>query len=374
MGRVIAAMLLVAGLAGAGWAPAARAEATAEAEGQASAVESLSLQRALDLALAASREVRQAERELEQARMKREETWDYYTEALLTAYDPATGSYVSGAPDVTAAMYQADYAWRRAGKQLEAQRDTVVRQVYEKYYAVLEAASALELAKLELENAGLSLKVAEARRAVGMETELSVASVRSQKAQAEAAVQQAGAKLEQAWQDLALLLGKPVSWRAELTDRPAFSPLEVADPEAEIARIVEASPSIWQAAQAVELARKTVGMSNSRDYDRLSLDNARDTLAAAREEVTQGLRNAYRAIRELEASYATAQAAADNAREALRVREVMYRVGMATRAEVAAARASLAKAEDTLLNLAVQHVLAKMAFFAPWAAGGTSGA
>ena len=64
----------------------------------------------------------------------------------------------------------------------------------------------------------------------------------------------------------------------------------------------------------------------------------------------------------------------DSAREALRVKELMYQVGMATRAEVAAARASLAKAEDTLLNLAVQHVLAKMAFLAPWAAGGTSGA
>jgi len=86
------------------------------------------------------------------------------------------------------------------------------------------------------------------------------------------------------------------------------------------------------------------------------------------------LRSAYRAIKEMETSYATAQAAADNAREALRVREVMYRVGMATRAEVAAARASLAKAEDTLLNLAVQHVLAKMAFLAPWAAGGSAGA
>jgi outer membrane protein TolC len=328
------------------------------------------------MALAASRDLRQAERQVEQARIKKEETWKQYNVALLAMYNPTAGLYEPkpNMPDPTPAVYQTDFAWRRAKKQLEAKRDTVVRQVYEKYYAVFQAASALEVARRELEGATASLAASEARRKVGLESELSLSAARTQRAQAEAAVRDKEAKLEQAWQDLALLLGKPASWRAELTDPPSFAPLDVAEPEAEIARIVEESPTVWEAAEAVELTRNTYGMTNSYEYDRLSLDGAYDTLAAVREKTTQGLRSAYQAIKNLELSYATAKAAAENARNALRLRELMYQAGMATRAEVAQARAALAKAEDGLLTLAVQHELAKMAFFKPWTASGTAAA
>lgn len=354
-------------------APAAWAEAPLPAENQVAGAESLTLARAVEMALAASRDLRQAERQVEQARIKKEETWEQYNVVLLAMYNPITGLYEPkpNMPDPTPAVYQTDFAWRRAKKQLEAKRDTVVRQVYEKYYAVFQAASALEVARRELESATASLAAAEARRKVGLESELALSAARTQRAQAEAAVRDKEAKLEQAWQDLALLLGKPASWRAELSDRPSFAPLDVADPEAEIARIVEENPAVWEAREAVELTRNTYGMTNSYEYDRLSLDSAYDTLAAVREKTTQGLRSAYQAIKNLEVSYATAKAAAENARNALRVRELMYQAGMVTRAEVAQARAALAKAEDGLLTLAVQHELAKMAFFKPWTAGGS---
>lgn len=371
---VLALALVVALLACFGYAPPARADASPEAEGQTPAVEALTLRQAVEMALAASRELRQAERDVEAARIKRDETWDYYNAVLLATYDPQTGLYVSkpNMPDPTPAVYQTDYAWRRAKKNLEVKKDTVVRRVYEQYYAVLQAASAVEVARLELESLSLSLKAAEARRAVGMETALAVADLRFRKAQAEAAMQAAESKLEQAWSGLNLLLGKPASWRAELSDRPSYAPLEVADLEAEVARLVEESPGVWEANAALQLQRNTYGMTNSYDYDRVALAKAYENVAIAREQTEQAVRNLYRGVKSLEASYAAAEASLASAREALRVRELMYQVGAATQAEVAAARAALAKAEDGLLALTAQHELAKMAFFKPWAASGSS--
>lgn len=368
---VLVALVLVGCL---GYAPA-RAEAAEGTDGQAvAAPETLSLQQAVDLALAASRDLRQAEREVEAARIKKDETWDQYNVVLLAYYNPATGNYEPkpNIPDPTPAVYQTQYNWELAKKNLEAKRDSVVRQVYEKYYAVLQAASGLEIAKLDLENAGLSLRQAEARLALGAESPLNVTSLRTQYASAQANLTAAENKLEQAWVDLNALLGKPVTWRPELADRPSYAPLELADLEAEIDRIVEASPTVWAAEGSLELQRNTYGMVNSYDLDKINLEKAAENVAMVREQLEQGLRSAYRTLKNLEATRAQLEAAVAGAREALRVRELQYRVGMATQAEVLAARVAMAKAEDGLLNATVQHELGKIGFFKPWT-GGSAG-
>lgn len=281
---------------------------------------------------------------------------------------------VPSGKDPAAAVYQTLYNWELAKKNLEAEKDSVVRQVYEKYYAVLQAASGLEIARLGLEQAALALRLAEARLAVGAEAPLNVSSLRTQMATAQAGLTAAENKLAQAWEDLNILLGKPAGWRPTLTDRPAFVPLEVADLEAEIDRIVEASPAVWAAEEGIELQRNTFGMTNSYDIDRLNLAAARDNAAAVKEQLEQGLRNAYRTLKNLEATRAQLEASAADAREALRVRELQYEVGLAIQADVLAARLALAKAEDGLLTATVQHELGRMGFFKPWAAGGTGSA
>jgi outer membrane protein TolC len=303
--------------------------------------------------------------------MQKDDAWDAYGVILATMYDSKTGTYtpLPKASDPTPAVYQTYYAWKQAQRQLEATKESVVRQVYEKYYAVLQAASGLELKRLELKSADLALRAAEARQAVGMETALSLAAVRAQRDQVLAAVRQAENEREQAWQGLALCLGKPATWRAELVDRPAYSALAAADPEAEITRIVEESPAVQAAQYAVDLKRDTYGMSADYKYDRLALANAYDNLAAAREKLTQSLRSAYQSIKLLETSYTNALAAVESAREALRVNELLHQVGLATEADVVAARVNLAKAEDGLLSLAAQHELTVMTFYKPWSAG-----
>lgn len=344
-------------------------------DGMPSQVETLSLGQAIDRALAASRELRQAERDVEVTKIKKDETWKTYEAVLINTHIPGTEMYVAVPSDRDPApgVYKTDYDWRLAKKTLEAKKDTVVRQVYEKYYAVVQAESALEAARLDLESSSLALKAAEARYMVGMESELSLASVRAQHAGAKAAVAAAEGKLAQAYADLNLLLGKPAGWWPRLTDRPAYSALEVANPEAEISRIAAASPAVWAAEEAVKLQRNIYGMVNSYELDRVNLAKAYENAAVTREQTEQAVQSLYHTVKNLEASRATAEAAVTSAREALRVRELMYRVGMATPAEVAAARASLAKAEDNLLTLTAQHELAKMSFFEPWATGGSQG-
>jgi outer membrane protein TolC len=105
---------------------------------EAAVLEALSLERAVSLALASSREVRQAERGLEQAQMQKDDAWYAYGVILALMYNGETGTYtpLPKGSDPTPAVYQTYYVWKQAQRQVEAIKETVVRPVYGKYYSI----------------------------------------------------------------------------------------------------------------------------------------------------------------------------------------------------------------------------------------------
>ena len=81
-------------------------------------------------------------------------------------------------------------------------------------------------------------------------------------------------------------------------------------------------------------------------------------------------RSLYYAVRTLEEKYPAAEQAVKLAEENLRVAETKFQVGMAVRADVVAAQASLADARQGLMQLKVNHAYLKLALEKPWAYSG----
>ncbi|MGI9951497.1 TolC family protein [Moorellaceae bacterium AZ2] len=100
---------------------------------------------------------------------------------------------------------------------------------------------------------------AEARYRVGLESYINVVQKRYDLVSARAELAQAQESLEEAYRGLNQLLRLSLDARPVLAGEPEFVPLEVADVQAEITRIVEASPDVWQLNEKIKLQKNTYG-------------------------------------------------------------------------------------------------------------------
>ncbi|MBC7348251.1 MAG: TolC family protein, partial [Clostridia bacterium] len=262
-------------------------------------------------------------------------------------------------------------------KQLQVAADRVVADVHKKYFAVLEARQALESALAGAAGAEAAAQAARARYQAGMISQLELDQAEQDRMDAEKNAADAKAALEQAYRSLNDLLGLPSTARPVLTEEVVFSPVEPIDNLAAYARSVLAQdPVLWQLQRGVDL-EKTLSGQPGTDEERaaLKIEQASLDRDRYRRQMEQAIPEIYEGILQMERQCKTLEQALATARESLRVAELSYQVGLATQADVLAARAGVARAEEALLRLAVQHRLAKLRLAKPWLdAAGSAGA
>lgn len=329
----------------------------------------LTLSQAIDRALRYSIDFQKAEADLDLAKTVRDETWDKWNAVLINTYI-GQGAYISlptGA-DPEAAVYKTDFNWRLQQKNREIAKDIVTAKVYKQYYAVLEQGCIVKTNRMEAQRDSFRLTAAEARYRVGMESLVGLRNMRTQASASRAALDKAEKDLEQVYAVFNEIVGLPVESRPVLLDTVKYTPLKVADPDTEIARIVEDSLPVWTAREAVQLQKDIYGKLNSYDVDKINLKKAELDEKGAEEQMRQLVRSLYYAVVSLETSHQAALEGLKSAQEALRAAKLSYELGLVTKVDVANAESALAVAEQTLFALACQHELMKMAFEKPWTA------
>ncbi|MGI9952057.1 TolC family protein [Moorellaceae bacterium AZ2] len=336
--------------------------------------ETLSLEEAVAMALSSSPDVRTAEDTVELKKLARDEAWDRYVDVMGSTY-LGDGMYLSlpAGQDPTPAYYKADYDLRAARKDYEVKVASVVAAVYQRYSAVVTAQRQVEAAGLNVAVKERELADAEARFKCGMESRINLVQKRSNLTAARSELAQAEDKLDKAYADLAELLGLPRGSKPALVSTMDFVPLEVEDVDREIDRIIEASPQVWKAEEAVRLQKRTYGMVNSNDVDEINLRMAERVVDVTKQELYLGLLQAYNNVKALEENYRALEQSLATAREGLRVARLKYDLGMSTRAEVLSLESSVASLEVQMENLKWQHAMAVKAFYEPWAWSGSSG-
>ncbi|MBC7093649.1 TolC family protein [Candidatus Bipolaricaulota bacterium] len=332
----------------------------------------LSLLQAISLALAHSESVKKAEKEIE-----RTEEWRNYRGEQL--------SYVPTSPPGTAAvevpwsqLLMADLEWRMSKKTFTAEQDRVALDTCKKYWDVLQAQEKLRAAEAALKSAERALRNARVSYRVGVLTLAGLIGAEVQYRGAEAALAGARNDLDKAYVALNQAVGLWPEDRPVLTDTVEFEPLEVADLDYEVTKVLESAPVVWLAQERVTLQKYLEDMmfytGEYRPYQarKIEVEQAELDAQSTREMFEQATRSLYYSVKSLEEAYAGAKEAVRVAEENLRVARLKLEVGMATAADVAAAEKELADAQAGAFELACQHAYMKLAFAKPWAYLGVS--
>lgn len=277
-------------------------------------------------------------------------------------------------------LLQADLSWQMAKKIYATQEDTIIMAVYQNYYRVKQAQEKVNAAKLAVESADWQYRMTVLGHQVGVASRQILIQARCNLAGAKANMEAGQQSLEDAYQKFNQLVGLWPEDRPVLVDRPAFSLMAVDNLYTETERAIEGSPTVWLTKRNIDLARISLNLYNFADpyrkepYEarKIDVNKAEVSFSDIRDQTKKLVRTLFYTIRQLEEQYAGTEESVKVAEESLRVVQVKYRVGMATRAEVVTAEASLSKAEQALLDLTCQHEVLKLTFRKPWTFSTTS--
>lgn len=322
----------------------------------------LSLPEAVFRALSFSKSVVKAQLDLDKAESARLSAAGAVHPAWYTTYTPGTEPLLF-------AKESADFGWRSARQNYELARDTVVLDVYNRYYAVLRAQEKVAAKEAMLKPLEKRIAVTQAMVRAGVATRTALGGLEAQLAGAKAALAAAQGELNDAYAAFNQLVGLPPEERLVLTDSVSFAPFTATENDC-VSWATGNNPTLWIARYAAEYKRAVQNYDTGNPATVITDEDARkaELDAESAEEAAALLgRKLYTGIRNLEEAYAAAQEAVTTAAENLRVTRVKFEVGLATPSEVLAAEADLAAARQNLFDLAVQHAYMKLAAAKPWA-------
>ncbi len=326
----------------------------------------LTLSQAVDRAISKSQTLKSAEYDIDRSYAVREASAD---NVLFTPTGPTT----TEAEKAFTGLVKADLNWQMSKKTYQTKVDSVVMDVYNGYYSILRAQEKVKTSELALRSADLQKRKTAAFYSYGKASKLALNQAENTWQAAKNTLETNRQSLEDAYQKFNQLIGLWAEDRPQLTDRPAFEPLEISNLDTEVARVVAESPTVWQAQQNISLSKLDLDLynfnSSSTPYEAVKIDVQKTELSAAQteEQFRETVRSTYYAIRQMEEQYTSLQNNARIAEENLNIARMKYELGLIIAAEVAASETSLAQSNQSLLDITCQHDLLKMNFRKPWA-------
>lgn len=332
----------------------------------------LTLNDAVTKALANSKSVKNAAVEVDSTRILRDQKAE---DVGFILTEPSGNLSIDAA---FANLLTTDLTWQMSYKTLTVQQDSVALGACKKYWDVQQSLVALDAARTSLKQADQDILKARVSQRVGLISNADLIAAEAKYASAKGSLDKAQNDLETAYTALNQAIGLASGDRPVLVEELTFTPLDK-DVNLDVAvnHTLQKSPSIWLANEKVNIqkyAKESIYFTGS--YTQYEVRNNNVTQAvndyASTKEAAETLtRNLYYSVRTLEENYPAAEQAVKLAEENLRVGQVKYQVGMATRADVAALETALAQARQSLLQIKANHAYYKLAFDKPWAYGGS---
>lgn len=332
--------------------------------------EPITYQQAVDMALKNSYALRNAEADIERTDEVREKAGDNID------YIPADGDS-SEASKAFTRLVQADINWMLSKKALEIERDTIGYSVKQYYNAVLQAQEKKNLSDLALENEYWQNRINEFKYQVGMLSGIERINSNSSYSAAKDSQKAAEKALDDAYHKFNQIVGLPVESRTSLADQPEMKIMENIDLETKVNQVVSDSYSVWQANQQIALAKLNLDLytfndpSNSDTYKAKEIDVEKKENSAedTKKNLAQSVRTLYYNIRQSEDQYSGLQAKYNAAEQSLKIMQVKFDIGMATKADLISAQYTAEQLKQQMLDVCAQHDNQIMAFEKPWVSG-----
>ncbi|KUG02348.1 hypothetical protein ASZ90_020301 [hydrocarbon metagenome] len=331
--------------------------------------EGLTIEQAVTKALNYSKTLKQSVLDVEKSEEQRNAAADNVSFIPLeySGYPEADRAYTG--------LLSADISWAMSKKTRDMNEDKITLSVFNAYVGVIQAGENVEYSREALINARLDWSIANTKYQLGMLSSVEKISANTQYQSAQNSLKLAEIELTTAYQALNKAIGLNIDERPILSEKPGYSEMGACDLEAIINKTVDGSPSIWLADKSVELAELQVKFYDWSTYNsgmyratEISVQQASLSASESREQLRQSLRDIYYNILKLEESYQQQQEAVKLAQDSVRVKNLMFEVGLATKMEVQSAQLSLQQAQSSLDSIVFQHEYLKLVFEKPWAA------
>jgi outer membrane protein TolC len=344
---------------------------TNEATNNADAPSSLTYQKALDMALAYSYALKNAQADIDRSKEVLKQASDN------VKYNPGDGSQNAYANRAYTGYAQANVNYEMASKTYEVEKDTITYMVKQAYNAVLQAQEKKKLADLTMENALLQNQIAQYNYNNGVISKTDWEQKNNDYQSAQANQEAAAKALDDAYQKLNQLLGLPGDARPQLVDQPQMNVLADTDVEGKVTQVQTSSPSVWLAEQKVDLAKLQLDLYTFNDksqdpYKAKEIDVTKATNSASdvKDQLAKSVRSLYNSIRQLEDQYQALQSKLASAEQTLNKTQALYNNGMATKADLVAAQLNVESLKQQLFDTIAQHDNAVLAYDKPWVLGG----
>lgn len=329
----------------------------------------LTLNEAICRALEHSLSLQMAQLDIEKKEALREQA------AQEVTFTPIMGAG-GYSPAYEAAWYNllgTDLQWQMSKKSYAAAEDSLVLDVCQQYWNVLEAEDGVQVAELGLKKAETAVRNAQFMALAGILSQADLTAVKMQLEQAKSNLAAAQTKLNSAYESFNRLVGLWPEDRPVLTEEPSYSPVEVTSIQHEVSRVLETSPEIWKTEHLTTLAQwnlsmpYTAGRYTPYEARRAELEAAELTAAQARELTEKIVRSLFNSLQNIEETIAATKGQITLAEERARVAQVKFDAGLFTQSEILTAKLEVAQAQASLDKLIRQYAYLKMAFQKPWA-------
>lgn len=242
-------------------------------------------------------------------------------------------------------LYQSRMSLESAGKNLEITKQDIVLSTDQLYYSLLRAEHVVSISEQALTLAERQLEIAMAKESVGMATKLDIMRAANQTASARNSLANALLNRDLAMVALNQAIGFLPDTILSLRDEFSYEKTGGLHLDASIEFALANRIEIAQAQSAVEIADMNVELADNSFTPRLTYERAKLAAGDARvklkeqqNKITLAVRQAYVALMQAEAKVELAGSKVNEARENLRITQLLFEADMATNVEVLSAQ------------------------------------
>lgn len=339
--------------------------------------EILTLDRAVNMALSASKTLEQSKLDVDKSWEQREKTSENYNRQLTNTYMSAQDLYISMSPttDAYPMLLRADRNWVMKQKQMQIVRDTVITSTYSSYFAVLEAKERLDLLQAVKNKTELNKNIIRLKYDLGMITvnsltgeSLSLAKIEYEKALNDIIV--AENSLKAAYIAFNQLISLPDNERPILSSSIEYKKIKKDSLDEEIRSVIENSPTLWIASETTKLTSDLRGYADTvkiGDLDARKTQLDEEKLKEATKTTVQSL---YDNLNSMEENRKILQENFNIKKEASRIAALSYKLGLISRYQKISTDLAILEAENLLKKNTYDHTLLSLKFLRPWVGSG----
>jgi outer membrane protein TolC len=242
-------------------------------------------------------------------------------------------------------LYQSQMSLESAGKNLEITKQDVVLGTDQLYYSLLRAEHLVSISRQALDLSERQFEIAMAKESVGMATKLDIMRAENQTASARNSLMSALLNRDLAMVSLNQAIGFVPETILSLRDEFFYEKTGDLDLDASMEFALANRVEIAQAQSAVEIADMNVQLADNSftpklTYERakLAVEDSRIKLREQQSKIALAVRQAYVSLKQAEAKAELAESKVDEARENLRITQLLFEADMATNVEVLSAQ------------------------------------